>query len=324
MSSLGSGQTIGSRLNFTGIEDLGGGLKAAFVLETGFLTDTGMGTSNPPGAPAGSFSFGRASSLAIGTDRAGYLSFGRQYTPLWDLAAGGAADPFGASWLGGANLIFGNTVRASNSVAYSYGYGPITMMRSAPVNGLGFAAMYSLGEQSSPLPDSAGSQAGFNASYGARNAWAGFGYHQIRGNSPAINASLPASASPTLKQANIAAMYDFGFMRLNGQLHRSQNGLTGAGSLKRRGWSVGVIIPFENHAARLPYGQRDDRTPVDADLKTFQVGYSYNFSKRTFIYTAYGLADNSAAGSTPLLGALGTYRPGSTSKAVTLGLRHDF
>src|ERR1700749_1012378 len=43
---ISSGVTGGSRLGFKGVEDLGGGLKASFQLETGYCADSAAGAPN--------------------------------------------------------------------------------------------------------------------------------------------------------------------------------------------------------------------------------------------------------------------------------------
>src|SRR5438094_4135339 len=49
---LDSGVTGGSRIGFKGVEDLGGGMKAAFQLETGYCADSAQGaTSNGATVP---------------------------------------------------------------------------------------------------------------------------------------------------------------------------------------------------------------------------------------------------------------------------------
>src|ERR1700761_2499534 len=42
---ISSGVTGGSRLGFKGVEDLGGGMKASFQLETGYCADSAAGAS---------------------------------------------------------------------------------------------------------------------------------------------------------------------------------------------------------------------------------------------------------------------------------------
>ena len=196
LTSVTSNSLLPSRMTFSSLEDLGGGLRAQAILETGFRVDDGSSAANPPGASAG-LTFGRFAGVALGSDEAGYVSAGRQYTPLFVLAASGVADVFGGAALGGSVLVSSLTVRASNSLAYTYGYGPRNLLRAAPAQGLGFAAMVAPGEASAG--GSAGNQWGFNASYGHGAWWAGYGMHRVRGNSAAINPAAAESPSPALR-----------------------------------------------------------------------------------------------------------------------------
>ncbi len=52
-SGNGTGTLSGSRIGFRGVEDLGGGLKANFVLETGINYSNGQSTTTAPGATDG-------------------------------------------------------------------------------------------------------------------------------------------------------------------------------------------------------------------------------------------------------------------------------
>src|ERR1700744_4378014 len=69
----GDGVAQGSRWGMKGVEDLGGGLRAIFVLESGF--STGDGTSSQGGAL-----FGRQAYVGLSKDGIGSLTFGRQYS----------------------------------------------------------------------------------------------------------------------------------------------------------------------------------------------------------------------------------------------------
>ena len=62
-SGVTSGNNLTSRLGFRGTEDLGGGLKANFVLEGGFNLDAGDGNSS--GAAGTGFEFKRQSTVGL-------------------------------------------------------------------------------------------------------------------------------------------------------------------------------------------------------------------------------------------------------------------
>lgn len=320
--TVGSGQRLASRLTVSGVEDLGQGLKAGFVLESGLSIDTGAGHANPPGVPPQSFSFGRTSAVALGSDDWGYISLGRQYTPFWSVSAGGANDPFGAGWLGGISTVYSSTPRASNSIVYSYGYTVRTMLLPAPRKGFGMAAMYAAPEAAGAEPSRSGEQLGFNASYGDGVWWAGYGYHQIKGSNTSISATAPVTDQPTLRQQTFAVSYGFPFGRLHFGFNMAENGTT----VDRRNWHTAANLPFGGgmHILRLLYGRADDRTTTNADFTTFQIGYEYNISKRTSLYAAYGRVDNDTNAARILTGSQGVYAKGSTPQSYITGIKHTF
>lgn len=324
VTSVGSGQRDASRITFSGIDDLGGGLKVGFVLESGIGLDTGTGISNPPGAASGAFTWGRLATLSLGTDATGYLSLGRQYTPLWAISAGPANDPFGAGWLGGIATIYSFTVRASNSLVYSYGYTAQTTLLPAPRSGLGVMLMYSLAETSTPS-SSAGRQLGGNLSYGDGTWWVGYGYHQVNGSNTSISATAPVSDAPTLKQHTLGASYQLAWGRVHVGLNTGKNGLSGARAVDRLNWHVGANLLFDaRHNVRLLAGRAKDRTATHGEATTFQLGYGYDLSKRSALYTAVGQMDNNEASAAALGGSIGTYAPGTTARSVIIGIRHIF
>lgn len=324
VNSVNSGQSLPSRINFSGYEDLGGGMKAGFVLESGIALDSGVGVSNPPGVASGPMTFGRTASIALGGDSMGYLSLGRQYTPLWAVTAGPASDPFGASWLGGVGTVASATVRASNAIVYSYGYTYRTMLRPAPMQGLGGALMYAPGEATTATSTHAGDQFGFNVSYGTPQFFAGYGFHQVRGSSPSISPTAAVSDQPRLKQQTLATSYAIGVVRLHAVVNKAENGLAGAGAVDRLNWAIGSTVTLGTDSLLVLFGKADDRTALNADFKTLQVGYQHNLSKRTSLYAGVGQVSNSDAAAVSLLGSNGTYAAGSRPRSIIGGVKHVF
>src|SRR6516165_8748961 len=70
----------GSRWGLKGAEDLGGGLKAVFQLESGFNVETGA-------LKQGGRMFGRQAWVGLASSQYGTLTFGRQYNSLQDFVA---------------------------------------------------------------------------------------------------------------------------------------------------------------------------------------------------------------------------------------------
>lgn len=77
VSMPASGGLLGSRWGLTGAEDLGGGLKAVFTLESGFGANNGMSLQ-------GGRLFGRQAFVGLKSDTFGRITFGRQYTTMFD------------------------------------------------------------------------------------------------------------------------------------------------------------------------------------------------------------------------------------------------
>src|SRR3989442_377270 len=69
------GRSGGSRWGLTGKEDLGGGIKAEFELESGFRVSNGALSQD---------FFGRGAWVGIASSSFGSLRLGRQYTSLLD------------------------------------------------------------------------------------------------------------------------------------------------------------------------------------------------------------------------------------------------
>ncbi|KVR11394.1 hypothetical protein WK09_21445 [Burkholderia ubonensis] len=112
---LASGYAQGSRWGLRGSEDLGGGLKAVFVLESGFDVNNGR-------LGQGSRMFGRQAYVGLSESRFGTLTFGRQYDALVDYLA-----PLTANGNWGGTLFShpfdndntDNSFRVNNTVKYA-------------------------------------------------------------------------------------------------------------------------------------------------------------------------------------------------------------
>ena len=129
--SLASGVMQGSRFGLRGSEDLGGGLKALFVLENGFDVNSGK-------LGQGGLLFGRQAYVGLGSSHFGTVTLGRQYDSIADYVG-----PFAVADQWGGNISahpgdidnFNNTYRNNNSVKFA----------SADYAGLKFGGTYSFG-----------------------------------------------------------------------------------------------------------------------------------------------------------------------------------
>jgi predicted porin len=144
---MSQGNLQASKFGLLGAEDIGGGTKAIFRLESGFNSLTGAQSS------AGLI-FNRHAYAGLSNDRYGTLTLGRQYTPYFQMV--GALGPTGV--LTGATGAhpgdldaLDTTLRFNNSVTYT----------SPTIAGLAFSAQYGLGG----VPGSVASGSNFSAAF---------------------------------------------------------------------------------------------------------------------------------------------------------------
>ena len=115
-TKLGSGGISGSRFGFKGTEDLGGGLKANFLLEQGFDVDTGKGGVDADGKP---LQFSRQAYVGF-SGGFGEVKLGKIWTAYDDIS-------------GATNSAFDSKFSATAKVFASGGY------NANPNNGLYYA-----------------------------------------------------------------------------------------------------------------------------------------------------------------------------------------
>jgi predicted porin len=319
VTALASGGMQSSRIGFRGIEDLGGGLSAGFVLESQVFIDSGLGqatnTNNQAsgGALAGmggsqGLTFARRSTVSVLSKQWGELRLGRDFTSQYRNRL--EIDPFGNAGVGSSQAFIGSlggpvTTRASNIVGYFL-----------PENLGGFygQAQYYLGENAS---DSPAKDAG--TGYSAR-----LGY--VWGD---LNVSLAGShtdyaAAPTtgdIESLNLGVQYQLGQVRLLGGLYqdkvkRSTGTLTGKGWAAAGIWKVG---PGEVKFSLSEFGTDATNEPKTRKLA---VGYVHYLSKRTALYTTVAKVRNYGGAATSLNQS--TTSPNGSSSGVDLGIRHTF
>lgn len=129
--NLSSGVMQGSRWGLRGTEDLGGGLKAIFVLENGFDVNTGK-------LGQGGLEFGRQAYVGLSSRAFGTVTLGRQYDSVVDfvgpLEAGDQWGGYIAAHPGDLDN-FNNANRVNNAIKFT----------SNNYSGFTFGGLYSLG-----------------------------------------------------------------------------------------------------------------------------------------------------------------------------------
>jgi predicted porin len=317
---LDSGVTGGSRLGFKGVEDLGGGTKFSFQLETGFCADSaaaststltvknssgttvGTTTQSVPNFCTGSNNFMGRQAHGDLTGAFGALSAGRQYSLGFNNLA--TIDPFGAGFAGQANnvtaagvyLVDPSGIRLNNSVIYS------------TPNAAGFTGSVeaSFGETLGNWQANRETGAGLN--YASGPAYAGVTYYDV-GNSTGTGAAK--------KVLTAGGTYDFGVVKIHGL---AQN-VTGTSTIDYRNFMVGVTVPVGPASIMASYVRHNDRTTTNQDANQLGVGVLYPLSKRTSLYSSFARIQNQNGAAFLVGNATAT---GTGDKAFNAGVVHNF
>jgi predicted porin len=312
VKKLTSGVASGSRIGFRGIEDLGGGLSAVFLLENGFAVDNGA-------LGQGGLLFGRQAHVGL-TGAFGTVTFGRQYTPQYLTLA--FADPFSTGMAGDAANIMPNTGNGSSRMDNAVKY-------TTPTWG-GFNADLAYGFGEIAGDNTAGRQFGLALGYKGGPFAVRVGYHN-RNNDTATVKNTDDGESTLL-----AGTYDFGFAKahlgygwnkgLNSSPLRNTTNPFGSlvaptASTDSNDLLVGVTVPFGASTVLASYVRKDDKNAANRDADQWAIGYRYSLSKRTDVYAAYASINNKNGAGYTVGSAI---EAGSGDKAFNLGVRHTF
>jgi predicted porin len=354
-----------SRIGFRGTEDLGGGLAASFWLESGLTNDDGARGINQ---------FNRRSTVSL-SGGFGEVRLGRDYTPtFWNDTV---FDPFGTNGVG-TNLISTVntnlfTARGTGTPAIGLG-GSDTYVRTS--NSIGYFLPPNLGgfygqvqyalHENVKFSDTAGSPSKRGRYVGGRIGYANgpLDVAASYGQSTAFDTTtvvggVATNAENKLKTANLGASYDFGVVKLFGEVSRVKDDAEAAGVLlglpvtvsssdKYTGALIGVTVPVGAGLIRAAYSRvkfKDDLgagfvAPLfggNIDSTTankFAIGYVHNLSKRTALYaTAARIRIKDGQNNPVIMGATtggaptyftsGTYAP-RTATGYDFGIRHAF
>lgn len=303
-----SGTFSASRIGFRGSEDLGGGLRAFFQLESGITVNDGTTT--------GPAFFGRKSIVGLGGPW-GELWFGRDYTPAFWAQFYTDANRFAMYGNSGTMSAFALTrmLRASNGIFYA----------SPEYKGFRGRLTYTFGDERTTPPKDAGRVAGVSGEYRSPT-WSAGAYHQER------RVVFPAGSSTSDKTVfqGLMALYDFGGWSASGGYTRIDPAgpNTATGGVTRSLWGS-VLVKLGSSDLRLNIGRATTDVAVSPQGETtiYGINYSYQLSKRTNLYVGVGQANNNESAQ---LGLEGASRPipnhglGSDTTAATAGMRMTF
>lgn len=329
-----SGVLSGNRWGLRGVEDLGGGLKAMFQLESGFLLANGV-------AIPGGLLFGRQAWIALSSGTAGTVTLGRQYDtlveyvqPVTGVQYSGLAHPFD-------NDNLDNVFRLANAIKYT----------SIDYYGFKFGGLYSF----SNSPRTGVSPSGFSNN----RAWSlGAGYANgpfnlaagyLHLNNPNFTAN--GAVSPlytTVTGAGLAGAVTRENVWAAGGTYAIGRTKVGLVYSHSRFDSLADTLKFDNYEVHAGYqmtpamllgarytftNSKLDSTGAKRKFHQIELSGDYALSKRTDVYLlgAYQKAAGDATNAVITPDTFGAGGPigsdASTSKSqalVRLGLRHKF
>lgn len=308
-----SGDMMTSFIGFAGTEELGGGLKAEFALETFIGGDTGANLTNQ----AGQF-WSRTSWVGI-SGGFGKIALGQYDTPLF--TAGLSYNPFGSSMTYSPTMRhfynLGSTAssKLTNLSQTDTGWVNSITYETPVVSGFSGIVQFSP-KESAKSTDSNSYTLGASYNGGPLSLMA---VYVDAGVSPKVSSSASASAYPTeFRAANFNASYDFGALKAFAQYTRFKYYDTAplsVGSLtdvtKANVWQLGVSVPVTASGTVLAsYGAaKYKEVGDDASDKILSLGYDHALSKRTSLYAAFT--------SEKLSDVKG-------GRALALGVKHNF
>jgi predicted porin len=312
--------SIPSRWGFRGKEDLGGGLSAVFVLESGFAPSTGA-------LNQGGRLFGRQAYVGL-SGRWGTFTLGRQYSQIYWALPG---DTMGPNIYAAGDLDpYLSQARVDNAVAYTF-----------TTSGLTVGATYSFGRDAVD-PAAAGGCAGQSPTdwracrsmsamvkYEAATWGLAAAFDRNYGGG-GTGSPLPTS-SLTDTRAVIDGYVKFGTATIGaGYLHRINHGAQTAtlfDAVSNYWWLGGTYLPVPQIALDAQFGHISVNSS-SAGASVIAARAAYLLSKRSLVYITVGHMFNERNATFTIDGGVlpsaSTPLPGVDQTGVMVGVRHQF
>jgi predicted porin len=314
--TLASGGFSASKWGLKGVEVISDDLSASFVLESGFSVDTGSNADS-------SRFFNRRSTVSLVSKEMGELRLGRDSTPTSVNRA--AFDPFDESGttVGSlANLIL--PAPGTNQATISRFDNSIQYFLPSSLRGVyGQVAVSSADSLESATPNGnkhVGARLGYAA--GPLNVAVGLGrtaVEEINGNSD-------------VEEVNVGVSYRLGMATVSG-LYEQRRFPAAVGDLADNGntrtqqvASLAVTSPLgASGSVRALVARLSDDVDAPAGASQVALGYTYQMSKRTALYTNVAVIMNDDEAAYSAAGNSGVSAvAGKTYRAFDFGVRHTF
>jgi predicted porin len=298
--SLVSGNDLTSRWGLLGYEDLGGGMKATFRLESGFNMATGAGNFGLPLPNDTNSLFDRGASVGL-VSPYGTVLLGRVATPLWDSmfvadAAGffnfGALSTVLTQNLSNVNPALGLAGKTTGTYSVSNGGLMYLWLNNSvkyllPQNAYGFTGslLYSFGGTAGSFKNRSARSAALN--------WTG-------GNLSLISAYYDAADpggltnNTWLRAFTLGAVYNVGPVKAGFDFTKISNPTTGANQnfyYTSASWQVTPSVSLLADWIHL-----DDLQNQQGNGDLYKVSVEYSLSKSSTLYSGIGYSRNQAQG----------------------------
>jgi len=302
--SYWSDDGAGSRLAFSGTEDLGGGLKAKFVLEQRFTPNNGNEAAAGANTGTTGTLFAGQSYVALSSATLGTIGAGRQYTPTFSLTQN-TIDPFqgdGYAALRGILIVndaagtgAGNTtkagiaaVRYDNSLRYDY-------------SGYGVNAAIAIADRST------NSNVTYNNTKGAGKPWSAAVNYTL--GSLFLTAGLENPVGTGDYLATFGGAYNFGVALVSAGFSTGTQDATGQNPHVSSA-IIGARVPFGKTTLKVGYGTSKIEWQNRVDKGS--IGVDYNLSTRTKVFADYARYSGAAVASSV------------NKNAYNIGIQHNF
>ncbi|HKJ76636.1 MAG TPA: porin [Gammaproteobacteria bacterium] len=309
-----------SRIGFKGSEDLGGGMKAIWQVETG--VNVGNGTSQW----AGRNTF---AGLAGGF---GTVVLGRHDTPL--KGTGRKADFFGNSVGDSRNVISAGgaiDLRPDNVIGYiSPSMGGFNVFAAYVTDG-----SYLAGADDRMAENNDLDAYSLSLNYSAGPLYVSFateelGFSELDANNDG-NEDNPAAEDQQTHR--LVASYKMGAFKVAG-LWQDMSDANGTDGMDQTTWGLGGSYTMGNNTVKAQYYTADEYDGTgndDTGGNMFALGLDHAMSKQTKLYAVYAASDNDDATNNYRLGGgghgdtgPGTLAAGADASAFSVGMTHKF
>jgi len=306
VSKVNSNTYATSRITFSGVEDLGGGMKAGFFLESGLSPDAGTAGST---STTGQF-FSRESNMYVsggfGEIRVGKITTDATDSDVFVNATTSHVAGMNQA-LVGKRIVSGAATgidslgdNSDNTVAYK-----LPTFSGATVQ----------------LFRAAGENAGGYDTGSANGASVRYVNGKLKATAAQINKKI--STGKTQDQLSYGLSYDFGMIRVGAIQVVADNTETTAND-KTKATVVSAAYPVNAKVTLVgAYHTAKNDQGSAYDGKATVVGATYDFSKRTAAYVTYAASKNEASGNYSVTGMTGT-TTGADEKLTSVGIKHFF